>query len=87
MSYKIVFTRNAEKDYKIVSRSPYAKKVKELLSIVERNPYEPPIDELVGNMEGLISRRINLQHRFVYEVNEETHTVKIRSMWTHYGDN
>lgn len=84
MSYKITLTKNAEKDYQIVKRSPYAKKVKELLTIIEQTPFEPPFEALSGNMDGLYSRRINLQHRLVYEINETTQTIKIRSMWTHY---
>ena len=84
MSYKIVFTKNAVKDYELVKKSPYAQKVKKLLLIIEQDPFKPPYEPLVGNMQGLYSRRINKEHRLVYEVNKETHEIKIRAMWTHY---
>lgn len=87
MSYKIEFTKNGLKDYKLIQKSQYSHIAKKLLLILETDPYVPPYEPLIGNYKGLYSRRINIQHRLVYEINENTKTVKIRSMWTHYGDN
>lgn len=84
MSYKLTFTKNALKDYEIVKKSPYNKKVKQLLETLKEYPFKLPYEELENNLKGLYSRRINKQHRLVYEINTETHTIKIRSMWTHY---
>ena len=84
MNYKIEFTKNALKDYVLVKKSPYNKKVKKLLVIIEQDPFKPPYEQLSGNMKGLYSRRINQEHRLVYEVNKENFFVKIRAMWTHY---
>ena len=84
MSYNIELTRNGLKDYELVKKSPYNKKVKKLLSIIENDPFKPPVEALTGNMQGLYSRRITKEHRLVYEVNKEKQIVKIRSMWTHY---
>lgn len=84
MNYSIEFTRNALKDYELVKKSPYSKKVKKLLFILESDPFKPPLEALTGNMQGLYSRRITKEHRLVYEVNKEKQTIKIRSMWTHY---
>ena len=93
--YRIVYTKNAVKDIKKLKSSKLDKKTKELIEIVKNNPFQnpPPYEKLVGNLYGAYSRRINIQHRFVYEIIEEQHefkgiiyegTVKILSMWTHY---
>ena len=87
MSYNIRFTKNALKDYELIKQSPYKKSVKDLLYILKDNPYIPPYEALIGNMHGLYSRRISKKHRLVYEINEETKTIKIRAMWGHYDDN
>lgn len=84
MNYKIEWTKQGLKDYELIKKSPYYKKVKKLLSIIEVNPVEKPVEELQGNFKGLLSKRINDQHRLVYEVFEETKTIRIRSAWTHY---
>lgn len=86
MSYKIVFTKQAKKDYELVKKSTLHKKVKKLLYIIEITPKEKPFEELQGNFKGLISRRINDQHRLVYEIFEETNTIEVRSMWLHYDN-
>ena len=83
MSYKIIFTKQAEKDYEKVKKSPYHKKVKTLISTVREEPLKSPVEKLV-DQKTTYSRRINVQHRFVYEILEEEKTVKIISMWTHY---
>lgn len=85
--YRIVFTRQAVKDYENVRSSALGGKVKRLLSVLEEDPYQPPYEKLVGDLAGAFSRRINLQHRLVYEVLEEEKAVKILRMWTHYGEN
>lgn len=85
MSWNIVYTKQAQKDAKKLSSSGLKVKAKELLKIVELNPYQnPPYEKLVGDLAGAYSRRINIQHRLVYQVIEEQKTVKVLRMWTHY---
>jgi len=84
MNYKIVFTKRGEKDYELVKRSPLHKKAKKILLDLEKDPYCPPMEELVGNLKGSCSKRLNIQHRIVYEVDKANKVVKILSMWTHY---
>ena len=84
--YKIVFYKKAEKDLKLIRQSPLKKQLYNLLEVLETDPFAPPYEKLQGTLKGLYSRRINIQHRLVYEVNEETETVTIYSAWTHYGD-
>ena len=84
---KITYTKKAKKDAeKIKTNKALKNKVKELLEIMETNPlqYPPDIEKLSGDLDGLYSRRINIKHRLVYEVNEEKQEVKILSMWSHY---
>ncbi len=83
--YKIVFTKQAEKDYQKILQSSYKSKVFRLLTVLEEDPLQPPLEKLV-DQRAVYSRRINIQHRLVYEIVDET-TVKIIRMWTHYGDN
>ena len=86
VSYRLVYTKQAEKDAKKLSGSDLADKAKGLLEIIKDNPYQnpPPYEKLLGDLKGPYSRRINIQHRLVYEVLEEAKTVKIIRMWTHY---
>ena len=86
MNFEIVFTRQARKDAKRVKGTKLGKKVKELLSLIEDDPYKnpPPYETLVGELQGLISRRINIQHRLVYQVYTEERVVKVLRMWSHY---
>lgn len=86
MNYRLVYTKQAEKDAKKLSKSNLADKAKGLLEVIEGNPYQnpPPYEKLLGDLGGAYSRRINIQHRLVYEVLEELKTVKIIRMWTHY---
>ncbi|MEQ6167694.1 Txe/YoeB family addiction module toxin [Ekhidna sp. MALMAid0563] len=86
MSYKLVYTKQAQKDAKKVASSGLKPKVLELLKILVENPYQdyPPFERLVGDLNGAISRRINIQHRLVYQVLEEEKVVKVIRMWTHY---
>ncbi len=84
--YEIFLTSRAKQDLKKVERSYLKEKFKELIEIVSKNPYANPphYEKLSGDLRRAISRRINVQHRLVYEVNESKKIVKILSMWTHY---
>ena len=89
VTYKILITKAALKDKeKIKGNKALESKVKNLIELISKNPYESPpsFEKLKGDLDGLISRRINIQHRLVYEVYEEEKVVKIISMWTHYGN-
>lgn len=93
--YKIVFTKQALKDLENLKKSNISSKAKMLVDIIKENPYQNPprYEKLVGNLDGIISRRINIQHRLVYQIYEENliengveyeGTIKIIRMWTHY---
>lgn len=85
--YRIVITKSAQKDKEKIKQQPaLKKKVNNLLDIIKDNPYQnpPPYEKLLGNLSECYSRRINIQHRLVYTVDEEQKIVKIISMWTHY---
>ena len=86
MSYELVYTRQAKKDAKKLKGTPLAKKAKQLLELISEDPFhEPPsFEALVGDLKGAYSRRINIQHRLVYQVLEEEQIVKILRLWTHY---
>lgn len=86
MTWRLVFTKQAQKDAKRLSISGLRPKAEELLELLRLNPYQTPpsFEKLVGDLAGAYSRRINIQHRFVYQILEEEHTVKILRMWTHY---
>lgn len=85
-SYKLVYTKQAQKDAKKIASSGLKPKVIELLKIPETDPFKnyPPYEKLLGDLSGAYSRRINIQHRLVYQVLEEEKVVKIIRMWTHY---
>jgi len=87
VSWRIVFTKQAQKDAKKLSATGLRSKAENLIQILRENPYQvpPPYEKLVGDLAGACSRRINIQHRLVYEIIEEEKTVKIIRMWTHYG--
>jgi toxin YoeB len=84
--WKIVYTKDARKDAKKISASGLRTYAERLIKILEENPYQdpPPFKKLVGDLEGAYSRRINIQHRLVYEILDEIKTVKVIRMWTHY---
>ena len=84
--YKIVYTKIAAKDIPRLKAAHLDTKAKALIDVIRENPYQTPpsYEKLVGDLQGLYSRRINLQHRLVYQVLEEEKTVKIISLWTHY---
>ncbi len=84
--WQLVYTKQAQKDAKKLSAAGLKPKAENLLEIVKKNPFQtpPPFEKLIGDLEGAYSRRINIQHRLVYQVIKESHTVKIIRMWTHY---
>lgn len=84
--YEIVFTKQAQKDKKLLMQAGLDKRAKALLDVIAENPFKNPprYEKLVGDLAGYYSRRINVQHRLVYQVYEELKTVKVLSMWTHY---
>jgi len=84
--YGVEFSKQAIKDIKNLKQVGLGTKAKRLVEVIKKNPYEnpPPHEKLVGNMQGFISRRLNIQHRMVYKVLEEEMQVKIYRMWTHY---
>jgi len=86
VGWKVVFTRQAQKDAKKLSASGRRAKAERLLKILSENPFQspPPFEKLVGDLSGACSRRIDIQHRLVYEILNRERTVKIFRMWTHY---
>ncbi|MCW0218044.1 MAG: Txe/YoeB family addiction module toxin [Prosthecobacter sp.] len=86
MSYKLLFTRQAQKDAKKLKGSHLAVKARELLDLIAENPFAspPPFESLVGDLQGAYSRRINIQHRLVYQVIEDEKSVKVLRLWTHF---
>lgn len=85
----IKFTKNAEKDKKLIKSAGLEERVKKLLNLIAKTPFQnpPSYEKLVGDLQGYYSRRINLQHRLVYKVYEDINTVVVHSMWSHCGDN
>lgn len=88
MSYRVVFAKQARKDARKLGRSNLKDKASELIEILQEDPFltPPQYEALVGDLSGAYSRRINIQHRLVYEVIEEEKTVKVLRMWTHYDE-
>ena len=86
MSWQLVFTRQAQKDAKNLAASGLKPKAEALLKILERDPFQnpPPFEKLVGDLTGACSRRMNIQHRLVYQVLPDIKTVKVIRLWTHY---
>ena len=86
MTWSLVYTTQAKRDAKKLSRSGLKPQAEKLLKILSKNPYQspPPFERLVGDLAGACSRRINIQHRLVYQVLDDIKTVKIIRMWTHY---
>lgn len=84
--YRIVYTKTATKDIPKLKSAHLDDKAKSLIAIIKDNPFQnpPPYEKLVGDLNGAYSRRINVQHRLVYEVYESEKTIKIISLWTHY---
>lgn len=86
MSYRLFFTKQAQKDAVKIKSAGLKENAIELLEILKNNPYQnpPPYEKLIGDLEGAYSRRINIKHRLVYQVLEEEKIVKVLRMWTHY---
>ena len=86
VKWKLVYTKQAQRDAKKLKSAGLKEKAQEILKILEDNPFQniPPYEKLVGDLKGACSRRINIQHRIVYEVLEDIRTVKVIRMWTHY---
>ena len=86
MSWRLVFTKQAQKDAKKIAQSGLKPHAERLLELLKENPYQnpPPYEKLIGDLSGAYSRRINIQHRLVYQVLDDIQTVKVIRMWTHY---
>jgi Txe/YoeB family toxin of toxin-antitoxin system len=86
VKWKIVYTRQAQKDAKKIATAGLREKAEKLVEILSKNPFQtpPPYEGLIGDLSEAYSRRINIQHRLVYQVLEEIRTVKVIRMWTHY---
>lgn len=84
--WRLVYTAQAQKDAKKIQRTGLRPKVEALLDVLAHNPFQnpPPYEKLLGDFAGAYSRRINIQHRLVYQIIKETKTVKILRVWTHY---
>ena len=86
MSWQLFYTKQAQKDAKKLAASKLKKKAKAILEIIEKDPYQnpPPYEKLIGDLAGAYSRRINIQHRVVYQVYENERVVKVLRLWSHY---
>jgi toxin YoeB len=86
VKWRVVFTRPAQKDAKKLSRAGLRNNADVLLAVLAENPYQspPPFEKLVGDLAGAYSRRINIQHRLVYQILDDIKTVKVIRLWTHY---
>lgn len=86
MSWNLVYSKYAIKDAKKLSKAGLKEKAQNLLQVLEVDPFQnpPPYEKLIGDLKGAYSRRINIQHRLVYEVFRKEKTVRILKMWTHY---
>ncbi|MGB0664975.1 MAG: Txe/YoeB family addiction module toxin [Pontibacterium sp.] len=86
MTWSVYYTQQAQKDAKKLASSGLKNKAQELLRIIKENPYQnpPPYEKVVGDLSGACSRRINIQHRLVYQVLEDQRSVKVLRLWTHY---
>ena len=84
--YQVLFSKQAEKDKKLLKQAGLEKKTKQILNILSKDPFHnpPPYEKLMGDLKGKYSRRINITHRLVYKI-EEKQVIVLR-MWTHYGD-
>ena len=86
MTWAVVYTKQAQKDAKKLAASGLKPKAQELLAIIAEDPYRkpPPFEKLVGDLVGAYSRRINIQHRLVYQVLDSDHVIKVLRLWSHY---
>ncbi len=86
MTWKLVYTKQAQRDAKKLASSGLKQKAQEVLALIAEDPYRkpPPLEKLIGDLAGAYSRRINIQHRLVYQVLENEQVVKILRLWSHY---
>ena len=86
MKWQVVFARHALKDAKKLTAAGLKEKAQELIEVLGQDPFQnpPPFEKLVGDLEGAYSRRINIQHRLVYQVYDSEQVVKVIHLWTHY---
>ena len=86
MTWELVYTKQAQKDARKLASSGLKDKAKGILDIIQNNPYQnpPPYEKLVGDLSGAYSRRINIQHRIVYQIYEKEKVIKVIRLWTHY---
>ena len=86
MTWKLVYTKQAQKDAKKLASSGLKQKAQELLALIAEDPYRkpPPCEKLIGDLAGAYSRRINIQHRLVYQVLEDERVVKVLRLWSRY---
>ena len=86
MTWRVVYTKQAQKDAKKLAAAGLKSKAQMLLELVAEDPFRhlPPVEKLMGDLKGAYSRRINIQHRLVYQVLEEEKVVKVLRLWTHY---
>lgn len=86
VNWKIVYTQQAQKDARKLAAVGLRPKAEKLIEILSENPFQspPPYEKLVGDLSGAYSRRINIQHRLVYQILEDIRTIKVIRMWTHY---
>jgi toxin YoeB len=87
VSWRLVYTKQAQKDAEKLAAAGLKAKAQALLALLEENPYQtpPPFEKLVGDLSGAFSRRISIQHRLVHQILDDDKTVKVLRMWTHYG--
>ena len=85
VKWRLVFTKQAQKDAKKIAQSGLKPQASRLLNILRKNPYQntPPYEKLVGDLSGALSRRINIQHHLIYQVLDDIRTIKVIRMWTH----
>ena len=86
MTWKLYYTKQAQKDARKLASSGLKNKAQELLAVIAANPYQnpPPYEKLVGDLSAAYSRRINIQHRLVYQVLEKEKSIKVLRLWSHY---
>jgi Txe/YoeB family toxin of toxin-antitoxin system len=86
VTWELAYTKQAQKDAKKLAASGLKNKAQLVLEIIKNDPYQkpPPFEKLVGDLSGAYSRRINIQHRLVYQVYEKEHVIKVIRLWTHY---
>lgn len=86
MTWRLIFTKQSKKDAKKITRSGLKPQTERLLELLKEDPYQspPPYEKLLGDLSGACSRRINIQHRLVYQILDDINAVKVIRMWTHY---